>query len=282
VVFFLVQASSAAPENNCTTECPSSKDVIIPDCGDQKMVPISHPNCGCLLKYTCCPSSCPKVMPNCAKGTFAINETDCCGCGSFKCEQCAKIPLPKCSRLACEDIQLEETSVGCPVPICRTRCPKPQMVQCPVCQHSEIFINATLCGCQDVRCRPKPCPAPSKLDAADFPCHSIVDTKDECGCQIFKPSRQSYCEPINKKAKAFVCTDEKLPGQCFENVVNERADGCGCHTQDCVSKVEAVVDKYKDRNCPRGYFMISGVTPCNRPRDACIKCAQPTVERRQL
>jgi len=116
-----------------------------------------------------------------------------------------------------------------------------------------------------------------KLDAADFPCHKIVDTKNECGCQIFKPSRQSYCEPINKKAEAFVCTNEMLPEICFENVVNERADGCGCHTQDCVLKSEKIVNKYKEKTCPRGYYMTSGVTPCNRPRDACVKCPKQTV-----
>ena len=35
-------------------------------------MPISHPKCRCLLKYACCPSSCPKVMPNCAKGTSSL------------------------------------------------------------------------------------------------------------------------------------------------------------------------------------------------------------------
>ena len=148
---------------------------------------------------------------------------------------------------------------------------------CPTCFFVKSSINESLCGCEQLHCVKKACSPPEKLEAANYPCHVITEKLDYCGCKIYKPEREPYCTPFNEKAKNAACSDNNYPSKCVINVVNEKADSCGCDTNECVRK-EDVVNEYETEECPKGHYMVKGVTPCGSPRHACVKCPNIDVD----
>merc|ERR1712176_1576149 len=62
----------------------------------------------------------------------------------------------------------------------------------------------------------------------------------------------------------------------MKKVLTKKGDTCGCDKSDCVEKKEKAPEKYTsgNRECPAKYYMVSGVTQCGEPRDACIDCPE--------
>ena len=143
-------------------------------------------------------------------------------------------------------------------------------MECPKCQTIDIFVNDTLCGCEESQCIKKPCTNPVKPNPDLHPCHVIKEAKDDCGCLVYKPEKEPYCIPFNKAAKNAKCESGNLPASCMKNRVKANSDACGCDTNECVVE-EMCVEKYESKNCPKNHYMISGVTQCGRARDVCIK-----------
>ena len=42
-----------------------------------------------------------------SSGKFPVDDFDCCNCPIIRCDECPKVDLPNCTRIECEDIELE-------------------------------------------------------------------------------------------------------------------------------------------------------------------------------
>lgn len=258
----------------CANVCPTS--VLIPACynniANRKMAPQYHETCKCLISYKCC-TECPSVQTNCQNGVEkTIRCKDDCGCETARCEPCPSHPEPTCED-GCEKIFHEnDPETTCSKSVCRTVCPEVEKRTCPTCMCSEVYVNESFCQCLQEKCVKKACP-PTPPPPAPKECNKIVWETDECGCKQQVYDEEHYCDEENSAAASHNCGSV-----CLEKTILEGKGKCGCDLVECYQKDESMLGTFDKDVCPSNSVKVIGSSPCGRPRELCLECANLKVE----